>query len=256
MIFELARSEMGYTDQRPAEYAACVLGAAIAEGYQGPVFIQGDHFQISAKKYASKPRSEVKAVRDSSGGHRRRVLQHRHRHLDSGRPEQADDPRAAGSQLRAVRRIDRPCTIAGAEGRRRLRRRRDRRSGRPQQHRARTAGLHGRLQPVAGQLDPQGRRPVQDQHPDRHVPWRGRPTRRHDRQGQGGLRDPQPAVEDRAKQYAMGGAVQHGASTLPEEAFSKFSEAGARRSASGHELPEHAVRPPAGRAAAARSTPS
>ncbi len=30
-----------------------------------------------------------------------------------------------------------------------------------------------------------------------------------------------------AKQYAMGGAVQHGASTLPEEAFSKFSEAGA-----------------------------
>ena len=39
MIFELARSEMGYTDQRPAEYAACVLGAAIAEGYHGPVFI-------------------------------------------------------------------------------------------------------------------------------------------------------------------------------------------------------------------------
>jgi hypothetical protein len=30
-----------------------------------------------------------------------------------------------------------------------------------------------------------------------------------------------------ARQYAMGGAVQHGASTLPEEAFSKFSEAGA-----------------------------
>ncbi len=28
----------------------------------GPVFIQGDHFQISAKKYASKPAEEVKAV--------------------------------------------------------------------------------------------------------------------------------------------------------------------------------------------------
>ncbi len=28
-IFEIARSEMGYTKQRPAEYAACVLAAAI-----------------------------------------------------------------------------------------------------------------------------------------------------------------------------------------------------------------------------------
>jgi hypothetical protein len=39
-VFELARSEMGYTHQDPAELAAVVLAAAIAEGYQGPVFIQ------------------------------------------------------------------------------------------------------------------------------------------------------------------------------------------------------------------------
>jgi len=52
-IFEIARSEIGYTEQRPAEYAACVLAAAIAEGYQGPVFIQGDHFQASAKKWVT-----------------------------------------------------------------------------------------------------------------------------------------------------------------------------------------------------------
>ena len=43
-IFELARSEMGYTAQRPAEYSANILAAAIAEGFVGPVFIQGDHF--------------------------------------------------------------------------------------------------------------------------------------------------------------------------------------------------------------------
>src|SRR5688500_17784232 len=41
-IFEIARSEIGYTEQRPAEYSACVLAAALAEGYKGPVFIQGD----------------------------------------------------------------------------------------------------------------------------------------------------------------------------------------------------------------------
>jgi fructose/tagatose bisphosphate aldolase len=52
-IFEIARSEIGYTEQRPAEYAACVLAAAIAENYKGPVFIQGDHFQASAKKWAT-----------------------------------------------------------------------------------------------------------------------------------------------------------------------------------------------------------
>lgn len=63
-IFEIARSEIGYTEQRPSEYAAVVLAAAIREGFRGPVFIQGDHFQVSAKKYAASPEPEVKAVRD------------------------------------------------------------------------------------------------------------------------------------------------------------------------------------------------
>ncbi len=64
MIFEIARSEIGYTDQRPAEYATVILGAAIREGYRGPLFLQGDHFQVSAKKYASAPDEEVRAVED------------------------------------------------------------------------------------------------------------------------------------------------------------------------------------------------
>jgi fructose/tagatose bisphosphate aldolase len=63
-IFEIARSEMGYTDQRPSEYTASVLAAAIAEGYKGPVFIQGDHFQVSAKKYAADPKTEINALKD------------------------------------------------------------------------------------------------------------------------------------------------------------------------------------------------
>ena len=65
-IFELARSEMSYTAQRPSEYATNVFAAAIAEGYSGPVFIQGDHFQVSAKKYTADPQAELKAVRDLS----------------------------------------------------------------------------------------------------------------------------------------------------------------------------------------------
>jgi len=63
-IFEIARSEIGYTEQRPAEYSACVLAAAMREGFEGPVFIQGDHFQASAKKWATAEgrAAEIKAL--------------------------------------------------------------------------------------------------------------------------------------------------------------------------------------------------
>ncbi|MCB9418813.1 MAG: class II fructose-bisphosphate aldolase [Ardenticatenaceae bacterium] len=64
MLFEIARSEIGYTGQRPAEYTTCILAAALKEGYRGPVFIQGDHFQISAARYGSDPAAEVQAVKD------------------------------------------------------------------------------------------------------------------------------------------------------------------------------------------------
>jgi fructose/tagatose bisphosphate aldolase len=64
VIFEIARSEIGYTDQRPAEYAACVLAAAIKEGWRGPVFLQGDHYQFNAKKMASEPAKETLAIKD------------------------------------------------------------------------------------------------------------------------------------------------------------------------------------------------
>jgi fructose/tagatose bisphosphate aldolase len=62
-IFEIAKSEMGYTAQPPMEYSAVILGAAIKEGYSGPVFIQGDHFQVNAKKYAEDPEKEVAGLK-------------------------------------------------------------------------------------------------------------------------------------------------------------------------------------------------
>jgi fructose-bisphosphate aldolase, class II len=61
-IFEIARSEIGYTGQSPAEYSAVVLAAAVREGWDAPVFIQGDHFQTNPKKMKSDPAAEVKAI--------------------------------------------------------------------------------------------------------------------------------------------------------------------------------------------------
>ncbi len=63
-IFEIARSEIGYTRQRPVEYISAVTAAALKTGYRGPVFLQGDHFQVGAKSYAKDPGAEVKAVKD------------------------------------------------------------------------------------------------------------------------------------------------------------------------------------------------
>jgi fructose-bisphosphate aldolase, class II len=62
LIFEIARSEMGYTDQRPDEYAVVMLAAAIREGWVGPVFIQGDHFQTNPKKIEADPDREIAAI--------------------------------------------------------------------------------------------------------------------------------------------------------------------------------------------------
>ncbi|HMH86937.1 MAG TPA: class II fructose-bisphosphate aldolase [Gemmatimonadaceae bacterium] len=63
LIQEIARSEIAYTDQRPAEYVAVMLAAALREGFRGPIFIQGDHFQVNAKKFAVDPVTEVNGVK-------------------------------------------------------------------------------------------------------------------------------------------------------------------------------------------------
>src|SRR5882672_3622814 len=63
IICEIARSEIAYTDQRPAEYVAVMTAAALREGFVGPLFIQGDHVQVNAKKYAADPEAELAAIR-------------------------------------------------------------------------------------------------------------------------------------------------------------------------------------------------
>ncbi len=62
-IFEIARSEIGYTGQRPAEYASSVLAAAMRSGYEGPVCLQGDHFQFNAKAFGQIPEAEINNIK-------------------------------------------------------------------------------------------------------------------------------------------------------------------------------------------------
>jgi len=65
LILEIAKSEIEYSSQRPAEYETSILAAAIKEGFRGPLFLQGDHFQINANNYKEdsvKEREKIKEL--------------------------------------------------------------------------------------------------------------------------------------------------------------------------------------------------
>lgn len=224
-IFEIARSEIGYTDQRPAEYATSVLAAAIAEGYTGPVFIQGDHFQVSAKRYATDPTAEVKAVKDlmreSVAAGFFNIDVDTSTLVDLGKPT-VPEQQALNTELSAV------LTAY-----------------------ARTIEPKGITISVGGEIGEVGGRNSTEEELRAYVEGFRKDL---DKQGKGltglskisiqtgtshgGVALPDGSIakvkvdfdtlkrlsEVARRDYGMGGAVQHGASTLPEDAFGKFVE--------------------------------
>ena len=63
-IFEIAKGEIDYTGQRPREYSSLIILAGIKEGFSGPVFIQGDHFQVNAKNFLQDRDREINQLKD------------------------------------------------------------------------------------------------------------------------------------------------------------------------------------------------
>ena len=63
VILEIARSEQTYTYQRPMDFATSVYAGAIAASWQAPVFVQGDHYQFNASKYAADPEAMTEEIR-------------------------------------------------------------------------------------------------------------------------------------------------------------------------------------------------
>jgi fructose/tagatose bisphosphate aldolase len=223
LVFEIARSEIGYTDQRPAEYAAVVLAAAIRQGFRGPLFLQGDHFQISSKKYASAPESEVKAIR----GLVEEAIAAGFYNIDIDASTLVDVSKAALDEqqrlnyelcadfTRFIREREpkgMTISVGGEIGEVGLK------NSTPEELDAFMAGYNARRGPAAGISK------ISIQTGTSH----------------GGVVLPDGTLakvaidfdvlrilSDKArKDYGLGGAVQHGASTLPENAFHKFVEAG------------------------------
>jgi len=225
IIFEIARSEMGYTDQRPAEYVTSVLAAAIAEGYTGPVFIQGDHFQVSAKRYASNPEAELQAVKDlideslAAGFFNIDIDASTLVDLDKPTvPEQQKLNTSLSAMFTAYIRSREPQSVAvsiggeiGEVGGQ---------NSTPEELRGYMDGFNARLAEIAPGAA--GISKISIQTGTSH----------------GGVVLPDGSIanvsvdfntlcelsEIARQEYGLGGAVQHGASTLPEEAFSKFVE--------------------------------
>jgi len=223
-IFEIARSEIGYTDQRPAEYASAVLDAAIKEGFRGPVFIQGDHFQVNAKRFAETPDAEMNAVRgltqEAIAAGFYNIDIDTSTLVDLSRPGTYEQQRAnferCAELSRSVRELQPPgvtVSVGGEIGEV------GGKNSTEEELRAFMDGYNAGLGGLTGISK------ISIQTGTSH----------------GGVVLPDGTLADVAidfdvlkrlgevarREYGLGGAVQHGASTLPESAFGKFVECGA-----------------------------
>ena len=221
-VFEIARSEIGYTSQSPIEYSSMVLAAAIKESYSGPVFIQGDHFQVNAAKFKENPDKETEALQTliadaiSSGFY--------NIDIDSSTVVDLSKPNLKEQQLlnyevcakltQLIRRIQPKgimVSVGGEIGEI------GHQNSTPEDLRAFMAGLNGRL--------PEGLTGISK------ISVQTGTTH-------GGVVLPDGSVAQikldfdtlmtlsvvARKEYGLAGAVQHGASTLPPEAFNKFPQ--------------------------------
>lgn len=232
VIFEIARSEMSYTWQRPAEYASAVLAAAIKTGYQGPVFIQGDHFQAIAKNYAKDPAAEIQKVRDLA----QEAIAAGFFNIDidastlvdlsrpTVREQQELNYRHTAELTEFIRSIEPEGITVSIGGE----------IGEVGGRNSTVEDLHGFMEGYLAELKQRGEAA-------------GKPIAGISKisvqtgTSHGGVVLPDGSIAQvnvdfetlatlskvAREQYGLGGAVQHGASTLPEEAFNKFAEANA-----------------------------
>ena len=200
VIFELARSEQTYTFQRPMDYATFVLAGAIAAGWRHPVFIQGDHYQFNAKKYAADPESMTEEIRRAC----RLAIDAGYRNIDIdsstlvdlSKPDRDEEQRenyVRAAELTAVIRgleTDGVTISVGGE------------IGEVGKQNSTADELEAYLDGYdarAGQPGARRGRPVEGQRPDRDVPRRRAAARRRRRGGQARLRGPADAGRDRAR---------------------------------------------------------
>ena len=189
----------------------------------GPVFIQGDHYQFNAKKYAADPEAMTEEIRRAcrlavEAGYRNIDIDS----LDAGRPLEADGGRAAARELRPGGRADRADPDARDGRGDDQRRRRDRRGRQAELDRRGAARLPRRLSARA--------RRAARRAPSASARSASRPAPATAACRCPTAASPRSSSTSRCcassarspASYGLAGAVQHGASTLPDELFHRF----------------------------------
>ena len=225
VIFELARSEQEYTYQRPGEYITSVLAGCIAAGWRGPVFVQGDHYQFNARKYAANPEGTSEAIRRLT----REAIAVGYGNIDIDSStlvdlslptieaqQRVNYERAAeiSALIREVEPDGMTVSIGGEIGEV------GKQNSTEQELRAYLDGYRAELTRRAGSEAP-GLSKVSVQTGTSHggVPLSG-----------GGVAEVKldfgtlERLSAVAREYGLAGAVQHGASTLPEQLFHRFPQ--------------------------------
>jgi fructose/tagatose bisphosphate aldolase len=228
VILEIARSEIAYTDQRPAEYVAVMLAAALREGYSLPLFIQGDHCQVNAKKFAGDPSGEVgevkKLIAEEIGAGFFNIDVDTSTLVDLSQPtlplQQRENYERAAEITTFVRSIEPPQVTVSVGGE----------IGEVGMKNSTVAELHAFMEGYNRSLAARGKglaglSKISVQTGTSH----------------GGVVLPDGSIAEvkldlsalealskaARESYGLGGAVQHGASTLPPDAFGNFPRVGA-----------------------------
>src|SRR3954466_15193345 len=221
LIFELARSEQTYTFQRPMDYSTSVLAGAIAARWRHPVFIQGDHYQFNAKKYATDPEAMTEEIRRAC----RLALDAGYRNIDidsstlvdlskPNRDEEQRENYVRAAELTALIRsleTDVAVSVGGEIGEV------GKQNSTADELRAYLDGYNRELAARAPGAKGLAKVSVQTGTSHGGVPLPG-----------GGGAEGRLHLEvlrgpgEIARSYGLAGAVQHGASTLPDELFHRF----------------------------------
>jgi fructose/tagatose bisphosphate aldolase len=236
LIIEIARSEMGYTNQAPREFAAVIQAAAMLEGFTGPLFLQGDHIQLKSGPIR-KGGDDAKAELEAHSSLIRTLLDHGFGSIDldmspferrtetdlSYAEQQADNARLTAEKIADVRGIEGKLntpwvTLLGGEtgevGKM---------NTRQEDIEAYAEGITANMQQLG--IDPSlGIRKIAINDGTAHggTPLPGGGVAKVDIEF-----SVLKMATDIGRKFGWAGSVQHGASTLPDDAFSLFPEHGA-----------------------------
>ncbi len=224
IVFELARSEQEYTYQRPGEYITSVLAGCISAGWRGPVFVQGDHYQFNAKKYAADAELTTEAIRRLT----REAIAVGYGNIDIdsstlvdlAQPTVDEQQRTnyeRAAEISALIRDSEPdgmtVSIGGEIGEV------GKQNSTEEELRAYLDGYQAELRRLAGGAPGLSKVSVQTGTSHGGVPLPG-----------GGVAEVSldfgtlERLSAVCREYGMAGAVQHGASTLPDELFHRFPQ--------------------------------